>query len=241
MVNDNKYFYLSGFISLSIFLLFTSIVIYNMVAVDTINEYALEKKDYISISVKIQEIHEESAKNVPIIMNSNPVVIPTKQEDVNLDNLFSDIWTKSISKKKKEPKKNNKRRLQAIAKKVEKTKEKKIEPILKKYKNIKNKSDKKKLSKSSSAKEVNEYFAKIQAIVYKHFYPPQNSQGNTVKAVITLGALGKVLNFKILKYSSSIYLNEECDNIKQRLSSIVFPINPKNKSGNYIILLTSKE
>ena len=31
-----------------------------------------------------------------------------KQEDVNLDNLFSDIWTKSISKKKKEPKKNNK-------------------------------------------------------------------------------------------------------------------------------------
>jgi protein TonB len=212
-----------------------------MVAVDTVNEYALEKKDYISISVKIQEIHEESTKNIPIITNSNPVVTPTKQQDVNLDNLFSDIWTKSISKKKKEPKKNNKRRLQAIAKKVEKTKEKKIEPILKKYKNINNKSDKKKLSKSSSAKEVNEYFAKIQAIVYKHFYPPQNSQGNTVKAVIILGALGKVLNFKILQYSSSIYLNEECDNIKQRLSGIVFPINPKNKSGNYIILLTSKE
>jgi protein TonB len=116
---------------------------------------------------------------------------------------------------------------------VERTKEKNVESI----KNKKIKKD----SENSSANEVNEYFAKIQNIVYKYFYPPQNSQGNTVKAVIKLGALGKVLDFRILQYSSSIDLNNECDQIKQRLSSVVFPVNPKNRFGSYTILLTSKE
>ena len=41
--------------------------------------------------------------------------------------------------------------------------------------------------------------------------------------------------------SANTYLNEECDKIKERLLGINFPVNPDNKSGNYIIKLTAKE
>ena len=98
-----------------------------------------------------------------------------------------------------------------------------------------------KSSKTSTASEVNEYLAKIQALVYEYFYPPQNSQGNSVKAVIELSAIGKVYDFRILRYSSNSELNSECDKIKERLSTVVFPKNPDNTSGTYIIILTSKE
>jgi protein TonB len=256
MVNDNKYFYLSGFISLFIFSFFISSAIYVMVSIDTLKQYALEKKEFISISIVIPKIQNDSDKKAPVKKDSNPVVIPLKKEEVkidsnpvapikkkevNIDNLFSEVLTKGIEKKKKVPEHTEMRRLDAIAKKVERTKEKKIRSIINKYKDKKIKNDGAKSSKNSSANEVNEYFAKIQNIVYKYFNPPQNSQGNTVKAVIKLGALGKVLDFRILQYSSSLELNNECDNIKQRLSSIVFPANPKNRSGSYTILLTAKE
>ena len=227
-----------------------------MVSFDALKQFTLEKKEFISISVVVPKIQKDSDKKAPVKINPTPVVIPLKKEEkkdsdivstpikqkeVNIDNLFSEVSTKSIKKKKKKPEHSEIRRLEAIAKKVKRTKVKTVESIINKYKNKKIKKDSEKSSKNSSANEVNEYFAKIQNMVYKCFYPPQNSQGNTVKAVIKLGALGKVLDFRILQYSSSIDLNNECDRIKQRLSSVVFPVNPKNRSGSYTILLTSKE
>jgi protein TonB len=239
MVNNKTYFYLGGFISLFIFLSFTYIAVYMMTSSEVVREFALEKKEYISISIEIPKIEKNDVKKVPIEIDSNPVVTPVEQKKVNVDDLFSDIWTRSIKKKK--PEKVDKKILQEIAKKIKRTRDKKVESIANKYENSKIKSDNKELSKSSSAKEVNEYFAKIQAIVYNYFYPPQNSQGHKVKAIIILGAFGKVLDFRILQYSSNLDLNNECDKIKQRLLNIVFPVNPKNESGKYTILLTSKE
>jgi protein TonB len=210
-----------------------------MTSSEVVREFALEKKEYISISIEIPKIEKNDVKKVPIEIDSNPVVTPVEQKKVNVDDLFSDIWTKSIKKKK--PKEVDKRRLQEIAKKIEKAKDKKVQSIANKYENAKIKSDNEKLSKTSSANEVNEYFAKIQAIVYNYFYPPQNSQGHKVKAIIILGAFGKVLDFRILQYSSNLDLNNECDKIKSRLEHKLFPVNPDNESGKYIIILTSNE
>ncbi len=93
----------------------------------------------------------------------------------------------------------------------------------------------------STANAVNEYLAKIQALVYENFVPPPNSQGHTVKAVIELSAIGKVMDFRILTYSANSSLNDECDKIRDRLIGVLFPANPQNKSGSYIVMLTSKE
>jgi len=242
MGRKNSYFYLSGFISLSLFTFFLSIAIYMMVTLEPNKQFALKKDNYISISLTTPVIETKSDKKSVTMPVQKQEQTPLKQKEVNIDNLFSDIWTKRIKKKKKkETPKLDKRRLQAISKKIKKTQNNKVESISQKVKNIQTNKMAKVDQKTSTASEVNEYFAKIQALVYNHFYPPQNSQGHTVKAVIKLSAIGKVIDFRILNYSASSELNSECDKIKDRLIGILFPVNPDNKSGNYTIMLTSKE
>jgi len=241
MDRDNSYFYISGLISLSLFTFFLSLAIYMMVSFNDVKQFALKKENYISISINTPKVETKSAKKSLSKPVEKQVDTPLKQKEVDIDNLFSDVWTKSIKKTKKEPKKIDKRRLQAISKKIKKTQNNKVESISQKVKNLKSSKVDDKAQKTSTADEVNEYLAKIQALVYNHFYPPQNSQGHTVRAVIKLSAIGKVLDFRILNYSANEALNSECDKIKYRLSSVVFPLNPDNKSGNYTIVLTSKE
>ena len=94
---------------------------------------------------------------------------------------------------------------------------------------------------ASTSPDVNEYLAKIQAIVYQYFHVPSNSQGNSVKTVIELNSLGKVIDFRVLTYSANESLNSEVDRIGERLKYVVFPKNPQNKSSRTIIILVSKE
>ena len=241
MGRDNFYFYISGLISLSLFTFFLLLSIYMMMSLDVVKQFALKKDNYISISISTPKIDSKSDKKSvsKTALKQKDTVL--KQKEVDLDNLFSDVWTKSIKRKNKEPEKVDKRRLQAITKKIKKTQNNQIESISKKVQNSQSKTTDNKPKKTSSAQEVNEYFAKIQALVYDHFYPPQNSQGHTVRAVIMLSSIGKVLDFRVLNYSANEELNKECDKIKDRLISVIFPINPDNKSGNYTIILTSKE
>ncbi|MBL4730855.1 MAG: TonB C-terminal domain-containing protein [Sulfurimonas sp.] len=93
--------------------------------------------------------------------------------------------------------------------------------------------------KTSSGDEVNEYLAKIQAIVYKHFIPPANSEGNSVKVVIELSTYGKLLDFRIIQDSSNQALNLECAKIKDRLRGVLFPMNPEGKSSRTVVNIIS--
>ena len=135
----------------------------------------------------------------------------------------------------------DKRVLDEIQRKIQKADANRAESISKKIQSMDAPKTEDESSKSSTATEVNEYLAKIQALVYEYFYPPKNSQGNSVTAVIELSAMGKVIDFRILAYSDNEALNRECDKIKARLGSILFPKNPDNSSGRYKITLISKE
>jgi len=251
----NNYFYLSGFISLFLFTFFMSIILFMMLTSDKNKIFAIKKDNYISVSIDISST--QLKKTTPIIKKElvekektpikeliKPVVKKTKtitkRKNVNVESLFSDVWTKSIKTSKKVLKKTNSKRIQEIQSKISKSKVHETKSVSDLFENIKTANNTDKASTKSSALEVNEYLAKIQALVYKYFYPPQNSQGNSVEAIIELSAIGKIKDFRILKYSTSQTLNDECDNIKQRLINVVFPKNPDNKSGIYTILLTSK-
>jgi len=56
-----------------------------------------------------------------------------------------------------------------------------------------------------------------------------------------INTLGRLVDFRILTYSENQALNDEVDKIKQRLQSVIFPINPQNKSSDTIVILRSKE
>ncbi len=226
MDKNNTYFFISGLISLSLFTFIITLFFYILLSKSDIKTFALNKDNYISVSLEFpKEKKIESKKKSNII---TPTIDESK--DINIGELFSDVWTKKINQKeKKEVKKINNRLQDALSK------SKKLE---KKEFSTKPKNEK---IVTSSGNEVNEYLAKIQALVYENFYPPQNSQGHSVKAVIELDALGVVKDFRILTYSKNSVLNIECDRIKNRLLNKLFPVNPENISGSFVIILTSKE
>jgi len=235
MDKNNQYFYISGFLSFLLFSFFLFLALYMLVNSDKVKVFALEKDNYISVSIDMS-VKQAIKPKATLVKSAQDVI-----KDVNIDNLFSDVWTKKIKTTKAKQKKLDARRLQEISKKTKIAKKNKVQSVSDIFKNINTKQKSDESSSESKAFEVNEYLAKIQALVYKYFYPPTNSQGNSVKAVITISSIGKVQDFRILSYSTNEELNTECDKIKNRLINVVFPKNPDNKSGTYTITLISQE
>jgi protein TonB len=238
MDSNNRYFILSGFISFGLFFLFLTLFAYMMFSGLKNRSFGMTKKSYISVSMIVPK--ESSSKTLK--KSAAQKQIEQKHEkqpkEIDVNDLFSDVWTPKIKKVPK--RKVNSKRLNDIAKKL-KTLDKK---------NIKKSSDAKNVSESTATKdaqatssgtEVNEYFAKIQAIVYEHFHVPPNSEGESVQAVIELDAFGKMIDFRIVRYSANDLLNEEVDRIKERLRNVIFPKNPKNRSSKIDVILRSKE
>jgi len=205
-----------------------------------INTFALKKDNYISISISLPQTPSKRHKDV------KKSVMPTKTQssvskNIDINNLFSDVWTKKIAEKKVTPKKKNTKRLLEIQKKIKTTEENRVEPLTQKLNNSETAKSNNKSDASSTAEQVNEYLAKIQAIVYSYFHVPPNTQGSSVKSVIELNAFGKMLDFRVLTYSDNAALNAEADKIKERLKSVIFPKNPQNRSSRTVVILISKE
>ena len=205
-----------------------------------LHTYGLTKKKYISISLEaVPEKTKKSPRNKVKLKKKMTKKIHKKRdtvdavsENIDVDSLFSHIWTKKVDVRTKKKRKVDAKRIAEIEKSIEtSTGDAKQRP--KQVSSVKSKS----VKAGSSAPEVNEYSAKIHAIVYDHFFPPPNSEGEQIKAVIELSPLGKMLDFRILNYSGSDALNQEADKIKDRIKSIVFPKNPANENARVIIIL----
>lgn len=240
MVDNSKFFYLSGLISLSLFFLFLISFIMMMFKPSQIDSFALNKDNYISISLETPKVKVKRVKKIEKAAVEEKVV-ETPSENIDVNNLFSDVWTKKIIHKVKPKRKINSKRLSEIQKKIKTTKKNDVKSISKIVNNIESVKTNNDKSSSSSAQQVNEYLAKIQAIVYQYFHVPPNSEGSSVKTVIELNALGKVIDFRILRYSNNEALNNEADRISERLKYVVFPKNPQNRSSRTIVILISKE
>ena len=201
--------------------------------------YALKKDTFISVSIEMPKnvkkaTHKRVVKTAPVVKSAQTNV----KKNIDVNDLFSDVWTPKVTTKKR---KVNSKRLQDIAKKIKTVDSSKTDNSSEKKLQEKISKDDKKNQQLSTAREVNEYLAKIQAIVYQHFHVPPNSEGNSVKSVIELDPLGRMTDFRILEYSSNAALNSEVDKIKERLKDVVFPANPEGKSSRTIVVLISKE
>jgi len=238
MDRNNRYFIISGFLSFFLFATFLFLFIYMMFVNKESKIYALTKKNFISVSIVMpKEVQKISSKKATATLPTSTSKSVSKDIDVN--DLFSDVWTQKISHKKK--RKVNSKRIQDIVKKIKTTNTNKVSSISEKIKKSDTKKGEKDAQNSSAGNEVNEYLAKIQAIVYQYFHVPPNSEGNSVKTLIEIDPLGKMTDFRVLSYSSNSALNEEVDKIKERLQNVVFPKNPHNRSSRTVVVLISKE
>ena len=198
--------------------------------------YGLTKQKFIAVSVVMPKNIAKLTSSVSLPQSTSKSV----SQDIDVNDLFSNVWTQKIKPQNK-PKKVNSKRIQDIAKKVKTAQKNQVNSIAQKIENLDVQESQKNGSQASSADEVNEYLAKIQAIVYQHFNVPPNSAGNSVKTVIELDPLGHMKDFRILTYSANEALNAEADRIKERLQNVIFPKNPQNRSSRTIVVLISKE
>lgn len=254
MGNNTTYFYTSGLVSLGLFV-FVLFSFFYMVAYDVKSPvYALNKENYISVSIDLASGSQKQRvkpldKTIEIPKIEQTAELPQEDKKVealkemNIEDMFSNVWTKDIKKetpKKEEP--LDTKRFQEIQKRIKTVPTNETPSIAKKAEAASSKSaDESTNENKSSGNEVNEYIAIIHATVYQHFNPPQNSQGHSVEAVIELNAIGKLVDFRILRYSNNALLNEECEKIRNRLTTVLFPKNPNNRSERFTIILTSKE
>jgi protein TonB len=236
MDKNNNYFILGGVISFSLFFFFIALFIIMMFTVNKDESYALKKDKFISVSIVMPKKVSKFTKHISAPKSSSQAV--AKSIDVN--DLFSNVWTEKISHKQKK-KKINSKRIEDIAKKIKTADTNSVNSLSDKIEKLDMKESEKNEDQSSTAREVNEYLAKIQAIVYQYFHVPPNSEGNSVKTVIELDSLGRMTDFRILNYSANEALNKEADKIKDRLKNVVFPKNPQNRSSRTIVVLISKE
>ncbi|WP_297432672.1 TonB C-terminal domain-containing protein [Sulfurimonas sp.] len=224
---------------MSLFIFFLFVFVVMLFQVKDIKTYGFKKKNYISVSIALSP-----TKNIVNKTKSSVKKIATTtsspSENIDVNNLFSDVWTKKIQHKVKKRKVNSKR-ISEIQKQIKLKENNQLKPIEKRVEQLEEKEEKESVDATSAANEVNEYLAKIQAIVYAHFNVPPNTEGNRVKIVIVLDPFGKMLDFRVLNYSASKALNSEVDRIKERLTNVVFPINPSGKTTTTTVTLISKE
>ena len=110
MAENRTLFLLSGFFSISLFSFFLALFINMMFSSNLPKTFALTKDDFISISIEIPVSKVKKTKAVSstpqVIEQSTPSV---EEAEVDIDDLFSDVWTKKIKKVKPKVKEVNKR------------------------------------------------------------------------------------------------------------------------------------
>jgi len=254
---EDRYFIISGFISFLTFLIALSlftIVIFHQSSVDT---FALQKDNYISVSINMDTITptKNDAKpkeemtpiqkpKVEETTESVSEIESTPDVETDVSTLFDDVWTQSADTKVvKKEKKIDAKRLAAIEKRIKTkstTKSQKASETLKQLELVKPSIEMAGSSKST-APVVNEYLAKIHAQVKSMFYPPASTEGESAKVRIELDAYGSLVRYRILVASASDLFNEEVKRLEQRLKQVKFPENPDHKSVTLNIILTVED
>ena len=131
MAKNNTFFLISGFISLSLFILFTLLFVNMLFSSKKNNVFALKKDNYISISLDNSlsnvKSFKKNLKSHHKVSKSISSSLPSPEVDIG--NLFSDVWTKKINKKKIKKNINENKRFQEIQKRVKTLKTKDVKDI----------------------------------------------------------------------------------------------------------------
>lgn len=249
MFHGNKndyYFYMSGLLSLSLFALLFIIVTFFVIFQPKPKVFALTKDKYIAVSINVAP-QPKNKHNAKPAKKPEPKAAakPVETEPApDISDLFSSIKSpKLATTPKPKVKQVDIKRLAAIEKRIKTSKKTKSENAQQKINELALVKPSVEITgaSSSSAQEVNEYYAKIQALIYDNFFPPVSTEGSVAEVKIYLSATGKLLDFRILTPSASPLFNKEVKRLQQRLKSITFPTSPDVKEEALSIYLTVQE
>ncbi|MBV5321790.1 MAG: TonB C-terminal domain-containing protein [Sulfuricurvum sp.] len=245
--NQERYFFLSGLISISFFMSLLFITGYSVIIAPKTEQFAMIKSDVINVSIAISE---STATEQPAIETavadeiSEPVPEEEKVAKVepvpDISDLFSQVKPEKVDKKKKD---DTARREELNALEKDLLNQKENSRFVEKVNKVElAKPSVKMVSQGgSSGPIVNEYHAKIQGLVYTYFRPPSGSAGEVARVRMNISASGKLISYKVIRYSGNGVFNGEVDWLKDRLSTIRFPEHPEGKEAVLEFILTAKE
>ncbi|WP_310440805.1 TonB C-terminal domain-containing protein [Sulfuricurvum sp.] len=245
--NQDRYFFLSGLISITLFLVLLFLSMYSLVLSPTIEHFAMKESEYVSVSLmepttaEIQTSTE--ALNAPEKAEPEPVEekpIVEEEEIPEISDLFSQVKVDRTPKKIREESKHREQ-LSALEKEIlEKKDSPRFSDKVSKVDLVKP-SVKMVTQSGSSGPIVNEYHAKIQGLVYTYFRPPAGTVGEVARVRMSIGASGKLISYKVITYSGNRSFNSEVEWLKDRLVSVRFPEHPEGKDAILEFILTAKE
>jgi protein TonB len=247
-LNQERYFFLSGLISITFFVVLLFLVGFSLIISPKIEQFALTKSQFISVSIEINDKKvTEKSEPEPQVSSSKPISEPVIEEPTvkpksipEISDLFSKVKPEKIEKKPREEAKRNEQ-LNALEKELLTHKEasrftdkvNKVDLVKPSIKMI--------VQGGSTGPLVNEYHAKIQALVYTYFRPPAGTAGEVARVRMNISASGKLIGYKVISYSGNSPFNSEVDWLKDRLNSIRFPDHPDGKDTVLDFILTAKE
>lgn len=247
--NQERYFFLSGLLSIALFITLLFLVGYSLTVSPKIEQFAMTESAYISVSISpnvatpTKPIEPEAQLPSPA-PESEPAPIeesaPPPEAVPEISDLFSQVKPQKKLKKTSEESKRREE-LSALEKEVLTHKE---------TPRFSDKVSKVELAKpsvkmvpqgGSTGPMVNEYHAKIQGLVYTYFRPPAGSAGEMARVRMSISASGKLIGYKVIRYSGNGSFNSEVDWLKDRLNAISFPEHPDGKDAVLEFILTAKE
>lgn len=245
---NNKLFFISGVFSFSFFALILFLVGWQVILSSHPTSFAMVQSDVISVSLEISDNHAAE----PIVEEETPSasepVTPPKAEQQEIKHevapvqpeitdLFSTIKTSTPVPQKKESQHQTK--LNELEKKILATK--RDSQLLEKAKSVNLAKSGVKMVASSSGPLVNEYYAKVQGIIYANFHPASGTEGFSARVRITLSANGTLEGYRVISYSGNSVFNAEVDLLKERLGQVPLPSHPEGQNVTFEIILTAKD
>ena len=241
-----RFFLQSGLITLFIIVSILSLVFTALLKTATPDAFALTKSDVISISLEdkpssaAKEVpRESSAVEEPKTVETTPPLEDETQEAIpEINDLFSTVKVPK-NKEKLSDKSKQLVELNALEEKVLATH--RDSKLFDKAKTLDLAKSGVKMVASSSGPAVNEYNAKIQAIVYANFHPASGTEGFAARVRITLSPDGRLVAYRVISYSGNTVFNAEVDWLKERLRQVGLPSHPQGEEAVFEIILTAKE
>jgi len=243
-MNQERYFYLSGLISISLFITMLFFVGYSVILSPKIQQFAMTKSDVINVSIAVSDTKENQTSPEPASVPVKPEQVQKEEEPAaqpeavpEISDLFSEVKPQKVTKE------DNKRQEQLNKIENEILTKRETPRFSDKVSNVQlaKPSIKMVVQGGSSGPIVNEYHAKIQGLVYTYFHPPAGTEGEVARVRMNISAAGKLTGYKVLRYSGNISFNGEVDWLKERLSAIRFPEHPEGKDTVLEFILTAKE
>lgn len=250
-VESSRDFYLGGLYALTLFAVIAMLFFQILAGLEKMHSYALKKSTSVTVSLVDRPLTTTKKKDaaltpVPKVEKKSSLNTEKKTAPVeDISSLFSEVKTQKIVHRKtpRTQKKIDSKRIAALQKRIKTTKKRATSATAEEVKKLAlvRPSQVAGGSKASGGAEVDAYFAKIQATIYDHFFPPANSEGSVAQVRVWLSASGKMTRFAILRRSGDPLFDAEVDALGKRLAGVTFARNPKGKDAVLDVSLVSKE